>query len=281
MNRQRHRVRKVAALVTGGFLVIFVLRWFEHSQVYYPDRVLTATGAELGRPFEDVLFQAGDGIKLNGWFYPATTNSRRAGLVVLLCHGNAGNIGNRLSTCAALLQTGVSVFLFDYRGYGRSEGRPSEAGTYLDAQAAHRWLRSRGFDGRNVIAFGESLGGGVASELALREPLAGLVLQSTFSSLTDLGAELFPWLPVRVLGTIKYDTRSKLARIKIPVMVMHSRADGLVRFHHAQTNFATANDPKLLYEIEGDHNDALSDRRQFIEGMEKFLLLVEAQLGRQ
>ena len=143
-----------------------MLRWFEHSQVYHPDRVLTATGAELGRPFEDVLFKASDGVELHGWFFPAATNSPRAQLAVLVCHGNAGNIGHRLDTCAALLATGASVFVFDYRGYGRSQGWPSEEGTYRDAQAAYQWLQRRALPARNIIAFGESLGGGIAAELA-------------------------------------------------------------------------------------------------------------------
>ncbi len=158
--------------------MVLILRWFEHSQVYHPDRVLVATGAELGRPFEDTVFKASDGVALNGWFFPASTNSPRAHLAVLICHGNAGNISHRLDTCAALLATGVNVFVFDYRGYGRSQGRPSEEGTYCDAQAAYQWLRQKGFAGTNIIAFGESLGGGVAAELAVREPVGGLVLKA-------------------------------------------------------------------------------------------------------
>jgi pimeloyl-ACP methyl ester carboxylesterase len=252
-----------------------LLRWFEHSQVYHPDRVMSATGAELGRPFEDVTFAAKDGTKLNGWFFPANTNSSRSHLAVLLCHGNAGNISSRLDMCAALLETGVNVFVFDYRGFGRSHGRPGEEGTYLDAQAAHQWLQQKGFRGEHIIAFGESLGGGVASELALREPLGGLVLQSTFSCMTDIGAELFPWLPVRLMSTIKYDTCARLPRLKIPVLVMHSREDELVRFHHSQKNFAAANEPKLFLELKGEHNAPLTARQDFIKGMEKFLWMVE------
>jgi fermentation-respiration switch protein FrsA (DUF1100 family) len=195
---------------------------------------------------------------------------------MLVCHGNAGNISHRLDTCIALLATGVNVFVFDYRGYGRSEGRPSEEGTYRDAQAAYQWLRQKGFPGTNIVAFGESLGGGVATELAVREPVGGLVLQSTFTSIPDMGAELFPWLPVRWLGTIRYDTHSKLPRLKVPVLVMHSPADELVGFHHGQRNFAAANEPKLFWELRGDHNNPLADTKHFIAGMEKFLTLIEA-----
>ena len=195
---------------------------------------------------------------------------------MLHCHGNGGNISHRLDTCAALLGTGLSVFLFDYRGYGRSQERPGEEGTYRDAEAAYQWLVQRGFAGTNIVAFGESLGGGVAAELAVHEPLGGLVLQSTFTSIPDIGSELFPWLPVRWLATISYDTRSKLPRLRIPVLVMHSRADEIVPFHHGERNFAAANEPKLFWELHGDHNGALGNARHFIAGVEQFLGLVEA-----
>jgi hypothetical protein len=261
-------------VIYAAFL-FFMLRWFEHRQVYQPFARLETTGHELGRPFEDATFGASDGVKLNGWFFPADTNSPRAPLAFLICHGNAGNISHRLGHVAALLQTGASVFVFDYRGYGRSEGRPDEPGTYLDAQAAHAWLRQKGFAGTNIVAIGESLGGGVASELAVREPLGGLVLLCTFTSVADLGAEWFPWLPVRWFGSIKYDTRAKLPRLRLPVVVIHSRADTLIRFPHAERNFAVANEPKLLWEIAGDHNDFIEvGREQYVAGVEKFLDLV-------
>ena len=262
-------------LLAACLLIVLMFRWFEHSQVYHPDRVLTSTGAELGRPFEDVSFKAGDGAELNGWFFPAGTNSPRRHLAVLVCHGNAGNIGHRLDTYAALLATGVNVFAFDYRGYGRSRGRPSEEGTYRDAQAASAWLRQKGFAGTNIVAFGGSLGGGVAAELAVRETVGGLVLQSTFTSVPDMGAELFPWLPVRWLGTIRYDTRSKLPRLHVPVLVMHSPADEMIGIHHGKANFAAANEPKLFWELQGDHNNPLADAQRFIAGLEKFLGMVD------
>ncbi|MGA2661792.1 MAG: alpha/beta hydrolase [Verrucomicrobiota bacterium] len=275
MNQRRNRVKTWGGLLLALSAGFFMLRYFEYSQVYHPDRILGATGAELGRPFENVFFAAGDGVELNGWFFPGHTNSSRARLAVLICHGNAGNISHRLQLCQTLLATGVSVFLFDYRGYGRSRGRPSEEGTYRDAQAAHHWLQGKGFSGGRVIAFGESLGGGVASELALRERVGGLVLQSTFTSIPDVGSELFPWLPVRWLSTIKYDTLAKLPRLKAPLLVMHSRTDGLIGFHHGEKNFAAANPPKLFWELKGGHNDQLRDPGQFLPGIEKLLEIVE------
>ena len=274
--RRKRWIARTVRLLLCLAVAYFVLRWFEHRQVYQPHAEMEANGSELGRPFEDVYFETSDGARLNAWFFPADTNSPRRRLVFLLCHGNAGNIRHRLDHASALLETGAAAFLFDYRGYGRSKGIPSEGGTYLDAQAAHAWLRQKGFAATNVIALGESLGGGIASELALRETLGGLILQSTFTSITDVGAELFPWLPVRWLNRIKYDTHSKLPRVKVPVLVMHSRADSLIRFEHAERNFATANEPKLVWEIGGDHNDFLDRHRaRYVEGLDRFLSLLE------
>ncbi|HTL59076.1 MAG TPA: alpha/beta hydrolase [Candidatus Limnocylindrales bacterium] len=272
--------RWIAGLLAGGLSLVVILRWFEHSQVFHPDRTLVATGAELGRPFEDFYTETDDGVRLNGWFFPAETNSPRASLVILVCHGNAGNISHRLELCRVLLSAGVNVLVFDYRGYGRSRGRPSEEGTYRDAQAAYGWLQHRGFHANQIIAFGESLGGAVATELTLRQQLGGLILENTFTSIADIGAELYPWLPVRRLASIRYDTCSKLPRINVPVLVMHSRGDELIAFRHCEKNFSAAREPKLFCEIGGGHNDPLADSGQFVAGIEKFLRLLQVRQNR-
>ena len=238
-------------------ILLFLLRRFEQLQVYHPNRTLAATGAELGRPWESVRFGAADGVELNAWYFPATNNAPQSGRVFLLCHGNAGNISHRLDQYSLLLELGAAVFAFDYRGYGQSQGRPSEEGTYRDAHAAYQWLRAKGFAAQQIVVLGESLGGGVASELACREPIGALILQSTFTSVADLGAELFPWLPVRWLGRIKYDTANRLPQLRVPLLVLHSRADTLIPFHHAERNFRRANEPKRLVELNGDHNETL------------------------
>src|SRR5262245_43712722 len=188
MGSRRIKIKRWGIRTIASLAVLFVLfygmpRFFEKSQVYFPQRILEASGAELGRAFENVSFIAKDGVCLHGWFYPAFTNSPRTNLVFLVCHGNAGNISHRLELCQALLSTGANVLLFDYRGYGRSEGSPSEQGTYLDAEAAYDWLQAKGFLNEGIIAFGESLGGGVVSDLALRKGTAGIILQSTFTSI--------------------------------------------------------------------------------------------------
>jgi fermentation-respiration switch protein FrsA (DUF1100 family) len=252
--------------------LFLLLRWFERANVYQPGRVLRVSASVLGRPFEEVTFAARDGPRLHGWFFPAAADAPYRHLAVLHCHGNGGNISHRLDVAAALLETGVNVLLFDYRGYGRSHGRPSEEGTYRDAEAAHAWLVARGFAPTHIIAFGESLGGAVVAELARRAPLAGLVLQSTFTSIPDVGAELFPFLPVRRLASIHYDTRAKLPGIHVPVLIMHGREDSLIRFAHAERNFAAANPPKRLVELAGDHNDFLeAGRAVFRDGFASWL----------
>lgn len=257
-----------------GILAPMLLRWFENSRVYHPSRHLEATGKELGGAFEDVSFKSSDGVELNGWFYPAASSSQFGDMAFLNCHGNGGNISHRLGLYRAMLETGPAVFSFDYRGYGRSRGKPGEEGTYLDAQAAYGFLRQKGFAPRNIIVYGESLGGGIASELCLRAETGGLILQSTFTSLPDIGAELYPYLPVRWMGRIKYDTRSKLPRIKVPVLVMHSREDDLIGYRHSEQNFAAANEPKFFAELSGGHNDPAWEAPEFEGALEKFLTCV-------
>lgn len=250
-----------------------MIRWFEHRQVYAPSPTLEFTPADCGLDnYEDVSFCAGDGVKLHGWYFPADPASPRSHLVLLIFHGNGGNICHRLSYYEAWLELGLNVFTFDYRGYGQSEGTPSEAGTYLDGQAAYAWLRERGFVPESIILLGKSLGGGIASEVAVREKIGGLILQNTFSSIPDVGGDLFPFLPVRLMGSIHYRTVKKLPRIQAPVLIMHSRGDDFIRFRHAERNFAAANEPKMFWEVFGGHNGTLDgDRRHYLEGLESYL----------
>lgn len=241
-------------LILGGLWLFF--RWFEQSNVYHPTRTWWATGAELQRPWEDLRCTTRDGVELSAWFFPAHAHDPFRDVAILLSHGNGGNLSHRLSLLRLLTGAGFNVLAYDYRGYGKSQGRPSEVGTYEDAEAALSWLKNKGFPENRILAWGESLGGGIASELAARHPgLGGLVLQSTFTSLTDLGSELFPFLPVRTLARYHYNTIQKLPRIACPVLILHSRTDSLIPFQHAEKNFAAASEPKLLREVSGDHND--------------------------
>jgi uncharacterized protein len=274
------RRKNIAGLLLAPAVLYGLLRFFEHRMTYVPSRTHDADPGELSLKFEDITLTTADHVRLHAWFFPANTNSPRRGLVFLVAHGNGGNISHRLGLAAALLRTGANVLLFDYRGYGRSDGVPGERGTYRDAEAALAWLRERGFNSTDVIAYGESLGGGVATELATRHPLAGLVVQSSFTSTPDLGKELFPWLPVHALAHYRYETLRKLPKVKTPLLVLHSRADSIIPFPHGERNFAAANEPKLFVELAGDHNDPIEGEEVFTAGLERFLGLVEAAGGR-
>lgn len=266
--RVRVRPLRLAALLVIaliGFLI--VVGCSANRMVFQPFTLMEASPGELKRPHEDVFFNASDGARLNGWYFPANTN-----VAILLCHGNAGNLSHRLPLIDLLVKAGASVFAFDYRGYGRSSGKPTERGVCLDAEAAWQWLRDRGFAGTNIIALGESLGGGVVCELATRKPLAGIILQSVFTSVPDVASELMPWLPMRLLLRTRFNNTDKLKRIRVPVLILHGRQDTIIPFHHGEKNFAAANQPKFFAELDGDHNDTmLVSAEKYQQAISEFL----------
>lgn len=271
------KARRWLAPLLGLLVIALMLYRFEHSQVYHPTRDAEYTPDDVGRPGEEVWLRTPDGHRLHAWFFAAGKASPRARFAMLFCHGNGGNLTSRPGYYRAILETGVNLLTFDYRGYGLSEGEPSEAGTYTDATTACQWLRARGFAPENILVWGESLGGGIASHVAATERVGGLVLQSSFTSIPDIGAEVFPWLPVKLISRIKYDTHSRLPHLKCPVVVMHSRGDMTIRFHHGERNFAAAREPKAFIELEGDHNDPLlANRAAYVAGAEKLVQFAEA-----
>ncbi|MCS1406856.1 MAG: Multifunctional-autoprocessing repeats-in-toxin [Verrucomicrobia subdivision 3 bacterium] len=246
-------------LILTPFVLYALLRLFEYIQVFQPRSDLITSPESIHNAPEDVFFPTTDGYRLNGWFFTATDESQWADWVILISHGNGGNISYRLDLYKLWLEEGFHVFAYDYRGYGLSSGRPSEKGTYEDAESAHRWLMDRGFSGNKIIALGESLGGGVATELAMRRTVGALVLQSTFTSIPNISKELFPWLPVHTVGTIRYDTQAKLPSLEVPILILHSREDSMIPFHHAEQNYQAANELKHFEVISGDHNDRITE----------------------
>ncbi len=276
------KVRRWLVPLLGGLVIALMLYRFEHSQIYHPTRDVESTPDDVGRPAEEVWLKAPDGPRLHAWFFAADKASPRARYVMLFCHGNGGNLTSRPGYYRAILETGVSLLAFDYRGYGLSDGEPGEAGTYTDARAAYQWLCARGFAPEHILVWGESLGGGIASHLAATERVGGLVLQSSFTSIPDIGAELFPWLPVKLLSRIRYNTHSRLPAITCAVVILHSRADTIIRFRHAERNFAAAREPKALIELDGDHNDALlANRAAYVAGAERLVVLAIEAEGRR
>ena len=264
------RLLIAAALSYAAVALLLYLR--QDAMLYYPDlpgRALTATPRAVGLDFEEVALSAADGTRLHGWFLPAA----EARGVILFSHGNAGNIAHRLDSLRIFHRLGWAALIYDYRGYGRSAGSPSEAGTALDAEAAWRHLtEERGYPPNRVVLFGRSLGAAVTARLAAGRAPGGVILESAFTSLPDRAAELYPWLPVRLLGRYRYDTLAELAAIRAPLLVVHSVDDELIPFAHGQRLFAAAHEPKSMLEIRGGHNGGfLLSGERYVEGLRRFL----------
>lgn len=239
-------------------LVFSITEYLNTRLVFYPDRNIEATPTHEGLAYEDVWLRTADGLKLHGWHVPAD----EAIGTVLFCHGNAGNISHRLETIALLHELRLHVLIFDYRGYGRSEGRPTERGTYLDAEAAWQYLvQTRGTPADRIVLHGRSLGGSVAAHLARDRTPAALVVESTFWDINELGRELLPLLPVRWISRLSYATADYVRGVRCPVMVIHSRDDELIPFHHGRRVFEAACEPKRFLEIHGSHNSGFVECR--------------------
>jgi hypothetical protein len=219
-----------------------------NSLLYFPDRRLQATPADAGLEYSDLEIETEDGERLHGWLVEAAgpANGR-----VLLCHGNAGNVGDRVLHVAFLSKAGFDVLLFDYRGYGRSTGSPSEEGTYRDARAARKALPEKA----PVIYLGESLGGAVALALARELPPAGLVLQSTFTSVRDMARGHYPFSPAGLVPDA-YPSIRLIGDLDAPLLVLHGERDEIVPLSHGQALFDAAPEPKQIRTFPGlGHND--------------------------
>jgi len=254
----------VSVAITYAVVVALVFV-FQDRLVYFPGaaRELVATPQAYGLEYESLDIRTADGETLHGWWIPAPVAARNQRGIVLLFHGNAGNISHRLDYAQLFTRLGYACLLVDYRGYGKSSGSPDEEGTYRDALAAWQWLtQARGAKGGDIVIAGESLGGGVATWLALRHPPRALLLMSTFTSIPDMAAGIYPFLPVRLIARISYDNLANIRQIKTPVLVAHSSQDDVVPFAHGQALFAAANEPKQFLEMRGGHNEGFIFARE-------------------
>lgn len=227
--------------------------------LYFPSRPHDDTPGALGLTHEDVEIPTADGERLHGWWIRAAGAAARRRGHVLHFHGNAGNISHRLAEASALAGAGFDVLLFDYRGYGRSTGRPHEAGLYHDARAARAAVAARaGIDPSRLFYMGESLGGAVALQLALEHPPRGLVLQSTFTSLRDMARLHYALIPAFLVPDA-YPSLRRIAKLRSPVLIVHGEVDEIVPFVHGQALFEAAPEPKRFHPVAGaGHNDLLA-----------------------
>lgn len=261
----------LAPLGRGGTSVLTAL---QRRMLYLPAREMVAGPRDFGfTVHEDVALVADDGVSLHAWWLPV--DGARG--TVLFLHGNAGNVSYWVGVAEAFREVGWSTLLLDYRGYGRSEGEPSEEGTYLDARAAWRWLvETRGIDPSEVVVIGRSLGGGVATWLCEKHPVAGLVLESTFTSVADVVAKIWPVPGIRSLVTLGYPSLARMPRLEVPLLVVHGRDDELVPFEHGRALFDAARGPKRFAELRGGHNDATAiDRATYVAALREFAAVAE------
>jgi len=249
--------------------ILLLLYLFQAKLVYFPDKNIYVTPREIGLSFKDYYFKTADGYQLHGWHIPVE-NARGT---VLFFHGNAGNISHRLESIQVFIELGFAVFIFDYRGFGLSHGKPDEEGTYRDADAAWDFLvRELKEHPNRIVIFGRSLGSAVAAYLSSRVEPGVVILESSFTSTPDLGAHIYPFIPVRFLARINYPTNEFVAKISRPVLFIHSRQDEIIPFHHGEINFQSARDPKSFLEIHGSHNDGfIVSRATYINGISQFL----------
>jgi hypothetical protein len=273
-------------LAAAGIYVVLALALylFQNSMVFLaslPGRALTATPENAGFEYEDVLLTTGDGLQLHGWFVPAG----KSAATVLFLHGNAGNISHRLDSIGVFHELGLNTLIFDYRGYGQSEGSPGELGTYIDAQSAWDYLvGSRGTTPDRIIIFGRSLGGAIAAWLAKENRSRAVIIESSFSSALDMARRIYPFMPTKLITRLKYPVKDYAGQLKSPLLVVHSRDDEIIPFSMGQAIFDAATVPKAMLVISGDHNYGfLLNRDRYIQGLREFIdgQLTGAQIPEQ
>ncbi|NIM19681.1 MAG: alpha/beta fold hydrolase [Candidatus Latescibacteria bacterium] len=260
----------IVVIIIGAYLLVCLLAFLLQSQmIHFPDRKIVATPGLFGVEYRDVFFETEDAVSLHGWFIPLE-NARAC---VLFCHGNAGNISHRLDSIRIFRALGLAIFIFDYRSYGRSGGRISEMGLYADARAARRFLvEEEEIDPARIVYFGRSLGSALVVELATHHLPLALIAESCFTSIPDLGRKVYPWLPVRLLSRIHYDSTMRVAGLTCPKLFIHSREDEIVPFSLGRRLFELAPEPKTFLEISGTHNEGfLTSGSTYVEGLKEFL----------
>ena len=247
-------LRSLPILIGMTLLPLPTVAALERVFLYFPDRTLVTTPAAAGLDYEDVFFSADDGVRLHGWYLPGEPGRP----VVVFCHGNAGNISHRVDNLRLLRRLGLAVFIISYRGYGRSEGTPSEEGTYRDMRGALAWLGERGWSADRMIYFGRSVGAGVALQLALEQAPGAIVLESPFTSIPAMARLHYPllWSLASWAVDARYDNLAKIGGLESPLLVFHGERDELVPPEMGRQLFDSAPPPKLFHPIPGaGHND--------------------------
>lgn len=266
---------KLARLV-GALLVAYgatcgLVMLLQDRLIFFPTK-----GGRVVGPGVDVELRAEDGTRLHARYI----EQQGADRTLLYFHGNAGNLADRSDLLEIFGDLGANLFALEYRGYGRSEGEPSERGIYRDADAAYAWVTQR-VPPASVVLLGESLGGGPACELASKQKVGGVILLSAFTSIADMAKLSFPWLPVRWLVRTKFDNAAKIRKVTAPKLFVHSRVDEVVPFEMSERLFNAAAEPKrALWLDRGGHNETFYFHRSALaKEVRAFLRTLDAPGG--
>lgn len=259
------------ALLGTIFLIIIFLaaiRHIEKNSIFFPMKELFTSPETVGLPYKEVFFKTSDNKLLHSWFIP----NDKAKFTLIFCHGNAGNISHRIEKILLFHKLGLNIFIFDYRGYGKSQGSPNELGLYKDASAAYNYLsEKRGISENDIILYGESIGGGVAIDLARKAEFRALITEETFTSIKDMAKITYPFFPYFIFSS-RFNCVSKIEDVDCPKLIIHSINDEIVPFHLGEKLFKAAKPPKKFLKIKGSHNTAFLDsKEQFTKGIKSFL----------
>ncbi len=262
------RVKVIIRIALMLLIFLIGIRLIERRSIYFPLANLTNNPSDIGLNYRSVYFHTSDQKKLKAWFIPR----EGAEFTVLFSNGNAGNISYRLEKIALLHQLGLNVFIYDYRGYGKSQGSPSEEGLYKDIRGAYDYLLNQlGVSQDEIILYGESLGGAVAIDLASQKPVRAIIVEGTFSSVKEMARRVLPFVPHFILAS-RFDNLAKISGIECEKMIIHSKDDEIIPFSQAKRLFEAAKAPKKFLKLRGGHNTAFWDSIQkYKEGLRSFL----------
>ena len=253
-------------LLAAYLLITFALYFFQRNLLYYP-AVNNYSGEKLTFPVEKVKINTQDKVELLSWYYSKNHEEYKT---VLFLHGNAGTLEDRIYKINHLKNMDVNFLIIAWRGFSGNKGKPSEKGLYEDAKSAIKWLKNKGIKEENIIIYGESLGTGVATEIAQNKNFAGVILETPFTSMVNVGKTKYPFFPVSFLLKDKYESDKKIKNIKSPIFIMHGEVDKIVPFWMGEKMYKLANEPKYSYFSKYD-DDMMEYNEKLLNELKKFI----------
>jgi hypothetical protein len=269
MNKKMTLINILILILLGYLIITFALYFFQRNLLYYP-AINNYSGEKLNVSVEKVKIKTEDNIELLAWYHKKNSGDYKT---ILFLHGNAGTLENRIYKINHLKNMNVNFLIIAWRGFSGNKGKPTEKGLYEDAKSALRWLANKGVKEENIIIYGESLGTGVATEIAQNKNFAGVILETPFTSMVSVGKSMYPFFPVSILLKDKYESDKKIKNIKSPILIMHGEVDKVVPFWMGKKLYNLANEPKYSYFSKYDdhmmeyNEKLLNELKKFIDSL--------------